>query len=207
MVGRTLGTKLVEVGHDVKMGSRTPDNEQAAEWSAAAGERASHGTFSDGAAFGELVLSCTAGAVSLQALETAGAANLEGKTLLDVSNPLDFSQGRTPVLSVCNTDSVGEQLQRTFPSARVVKGLNTMNCQVMVDPRSVPGEHDLFVCGNDDGAKAEVRELVQSFGWPAERIVDLGDIAAARGLEMYLPLWLRLLSTLGTPQLNIHVAH
>ena len=188
------------------MGSRRADNEDAAGWVSAVGDRASQGTFSDAAAFGEVVLNCTGGAVALEALAAAGEANLDGKTLLDVSNPLDFSQGMPPTLAVCNTDSVGEQIQRAFPGARVVKSLNTVNCEVMVDPAIVPGEHDLFVCGNDDGAKAQVRELLRSFGWPDERILDLGDISAARGLEMYLPLWLRLFGTFGTGHFNIHVA-
>jgi predicted dinucleotide-binding enzyme len=206
VVGRTLATKLAELGHDVRMGSRTPDNEQAAEWAASAGERASHGTFADAADFGELVVNCTGGAVALEALAAAGEANLAAKTLLDVSNPLDFSQGMPPTLTVCNTDSVGEQIQRTFPGTRVVKALNTVNCEVMVDPALVPGEHDLFVCGNDEGAKAQVRELLESFGWPSGRILDLGDISGARALEMYLPLWLRLFGTFGTGHVNIHVA-
>ena len=205
IVGRTLATKLVELGHEVNMGSRTPDNDRGAEWVAAAGERASQGTFADAAAFGELVLSCTGGMVALQALSAAGEANLEGKTLLDVSNTLDFSQGRPPILGVCNTDSVGEQIQRTFPGARVVKGLNTMNCAVMVDPALVPGAHDVLICGDDEEAKAQVGELLQSFGWSAERILDLGDISSARGLEMYVALWIRLAGAFGT-QLNIHVA-
>jgi 8-hydroxy-5-deazaflavin:NADPH oxidoreductase len=206
VVGRTLGGKLVELGHEVRMGSRTPDNEQAAEWVAEAGGSASQGTFADAAAFGELVVNCVGGAVALEALKAVGAENLEGKTLLDVSNPLDFSQGMPPRLSVCNDDSVGEQIQRAFPGARVVKGLNTVNAAVMVEPAGVPGEHDLFVCGDDD-AKREVCDLLESFGWPAERIVDLGDITGARGMEMYLPLWLRMMATLGTPGFNIHVAH
>jgi 8-hydroxy-5-deazaflavin:NADPH oxidoreductase len=203
-VGKTIGTKLVELGHDVTMGSRSATNESAAEWVALAGARASQGTFADAAAFGELVFNCTAGTVSLEALSAAGDENLAGKVLVDVSNPLDFSKGRPPTLSVCNDDSVGEQIQRAFPEARVVKALNTMNAGVMVDPASIPGEHDVFMCGNDDGAKAQVSELLQSFGWPAERIIDLGDITAARGPEMYLPLWLRLMGAVG-PQFNIKV--
>ena len=205
VVGRTLGTKLVELGHEVKMGSRTPDNAQAAEWVASAGAGAGQGTFADAAAFGELVLNCTGGAVALEALTAAGGDNLEGKTLLDVSNSLDFSRGRPPTLTVCNTDSVGEQIQRTFPGARVVKGLNTMNCEVMAEPSLVSGEHDVLICGNDEAAKSEVSELLLSFGWPAERILDLGDITSARGLEMYVALWLRLAGAFGT-HLNIHVA-
>ena len=205
-VGRTIGTKLVELGHEVTMGSRSAGNEQAAEWAASAGAGASQGTFADAAAFGELVFNCTPGTVSLEALGAAGEENLSGKVLVDVANALDFSKGRPPTLSVCNDDSVGEQIQRAFPEARVVKALNTVNAAIMVDPASIPGEHDVFMCGNDDDAKAQVSELLQSFGWPADRIIDLGDISAARGPEMYLPLWLRLMGAVG-PQFNIKVVH
>jgi predicted dinucleotide-binding enzyme len=203
-VGTTIGTKLVELGHAVTMGSRSATNERAAEWAASAGAGAGHGTFADAAAFGELVFNCTSGTVSLEALGAAGEENVSGKVLVDVSNPLDFSKGRPPTLSVCNDDSIGEQIQRAFPDAKVVKALNTMNAAIMVDPVRIPGEHDVFMCGNDADAKASVSELLQSFGWPAERIVDLGDITSARGPEMYLPLWLRLMGAVG-PQFNIHV--
>src|SRR5947208_1024899 len=165
-VGKTIGTKLVELGHEVTMGSRSATNEQAAEWAASAGAGAGHGTFADAAASGELVFNCTSGMVSLEALGAAGEENVSGKVLVDVSNPLDFSKGRPPTLSVCNDDSVGEQIQRAFPEAKVVKALNTINAGVMVAPASIPGEHDVFVCGNDDGAKAQVSELLESFGWP-----------------------------------------
>ncbi len=205
MVGRTIATKLVGLGHEVTMGSRSPDNAQAAEWVTSAGSGASHGTFADAAAFGELVFNCTAGTASLEALGAAGEENLSGKTLVDAANPLDFSQGMPPRLSVCNDDSLGEQIQRAFPEAKVVKALNTVNAGVMVDPARVPGEHDVFMCGNDDTAKAGVSELLQSFGWPAERIRDLGDITGSRGMEMYLPLWLRLMGKLGSPEFNIRV--
>jgi len=203
MVGRSIATKLVGVGHDVMMGSRTPDNEQAAEWVASTGAGATQGTFRDAAAFGELLFNCTNGAGSLDALGAAAAENLAGKTLIDVANALDFSRGRPPSLFVSNTDSLGEQIQRAFPEARVVKALNTMNCDVMVEPSLVPGEHNVFVCGNDKGAKAEAIELLRSFGWPADAIVDLGDISSARGTEMYVALWLRLWGALGTGHFNI----
>lgn len=205
MVGRAIGTKLVELGHEVMMGSRTADNERGAEWVAEGGSAASQGTFADAAAFGELVFNGTGGAVSLEALRAAGAANLARKTFVDVANPLDFSGGMPPSLTVSNTDSLGEQIQRAVPDARVVKTLNTMNSEVMVDPARVPGEHDVFVCGNDEDAKAQVSQLLQSFGWPEKRIVDLGDISAARGTEMYLPLWLRLMGALGSRDFNIRV--
>jgi predicted dinucleotide-binding enzyme len=126
--------------------------------------------------------------------------------LVDVSNALDFSQGARPILAVCNIDSVGEQIQRFFPEARVVKALNTVNHTVMVDPGAIQAEHDLFICGNDDSAKHEVGKLLQTFGWPAARILDLGDISASRGMEMYLPLWVRLVQVVGGPTFNIKVA-
>ncbi len=205
MVGKAIATKLVGLGHEVMMGSRTADNEQAAEWVAGAGSGARQGTFAEATGFGELLVNCTSGAGSLEALGSAGVESLAGKVLIDVANPLDFSQGMPPSLLVSNTDSLGEQIQRTFPDAQVVKTLNTMNCEVMVNPARVPGEHDVFVAGNDDAAKATVRELLASFGWEAERIVDLGDITAARGTEMYVALWLRLLSALQTGDFNIKV--
>ena len=206
MVGRTLGTKLVELGHEVTMGAREAGNENAREWAASAGPAAANGTFADAAARSELVVNGTAGSASLQALEAAGDDALRGKVLLDVANPLDFSRGMPPTLTVCNDDSLGEQIQRRFPDARVVKSLNTVNHRVMVEPSLVPGEHDVFVCGDDEAAKAQVAGLLESFGWPRERIVDLGGIDGSRAVEMYLPLWLRLLKTAGTPNVNVRVA-
>jgi 8-hydroxy-5-deazaflavin:NADPH oxidoreductase len=205
MVGRTIGSKLVELGHEVRMGSRTADNEDAAGWAGSAGSNASQGTFADAAAFGELNLNCTSGGASLDALHAAGAENLADKVLVDVANTLDFSEGRPPSLLVTTKESLGEQIQRAFPQARVVKTLNTMNCEVMVDPEKVPGEHDVFLSGNDDAAKRTVRELLESFGWPAKRILDLGDITTARGPELYVPLWLRLWGVVGGPHFNIRV--
>jgi len=205
MVGRAIGGKLVELGHDVTMGSRTADNAAAAEWVATAGDRAAQGTFADAAAGADLVFNCTGGSVALDVVRAAGAANLAGKVLVDVSNSLDFSHGRPPTLSVCNTDSVGEQLQRELPDVRVVKALNTVNAAVMVDPGTVPGAHNVFVSGNDVAAKVAVSELLQSFGWPADAIIDLGDISSARGTEMYMALWLRLMGALGRPDFNIAV--
>jgi predicted dinucleotide-binding enzyme len=205
MVGKAIASRLVALGHEVMMGSRTADNEQAREWAATDGSGASQGAFADAAGFGELVFNCTAGGGSLEALGAAGADNLAGKVLIDVANPLDFSRGMPPSLLVSNTDSLAEQIQRGFPEARVVKTLNTMNCEVMVDPARLPGEHDVFVAGNDDDAKSKVGELLESFGWPGDRIVDLGDITAARATEMYLPLWLRLFGALQTGDFNIKI--
>jgi len=204
-VGRTIATKLVELGHAVTMGSRTANNETAAEWVAAAGGGAAQGTFANAASAAELVFNCTGGAVAVEALHAAGAANLAGKVVVDVSNPLDFSKGRPPTLTVCNTDSIGEQLQREFPDARIVKTLNTVNQAVMTNPAVVPGSHTLFISGNDSAAKETVKGILGDFGWPPEAILDLGDITAARGQEMYLALWVRLMGTLGQPDFNIAV--
>jgi 8-hydroxy-5-deazaflavin:NADPH oxidoreductase len=204
-VGATIATKLVELGHEVSMGSRAAGNEKAVAWAEEAGAGASEGSFADAAGFGELIFNCTAGIASLDALAAAGEGNLDGKILVDVANPLDFSQGMPPTLGVCNDDSLGERIQRTFPNARVVKTLNTVNCSVMVDPAGVPGDHVVFTSGDDDQAKHEVSELLGSFGWPPERIIDLGGIDSARGPEMYLPLWLRMYGAVGGPDFNIGI--
>jgi 8-hydroxy-5-deazaflavin:NADPH oxidoreductase len=206
-VGQTVGGKLAGLGHDVCMGSRTPDNEGAAAWVERTGEHASQGTFADAAAFGnEIVVNATPGAVSLDVLHAAGADNLAGKILLDISNPLDFSRGMPPTLTVCNTDSLGEQIQRAFPDARVVKSLNTMNARVMVDPGSVRGPHTVFVAGDDHVARWQVKQLLLQFGWRGDAIFEFDGIAKARGLEMYLPLWLALRGAIGDRPFNIKVA-
>jgi len=205
MVGTTLGSKLVQLGHEVRIGSRSANNEKAVEWAKSNGSKASCGTFSDAAAFGDVVFNCTAGNVSLAALRLAGSSNLKGKVLVDVANPLDFSKGMPPTLTVCNTDSIGEQIQRAFPDAKVVKSLNTMNCKVMVEPFVVPGESNVFLAGNDSDAKSKVRDLLQSFGWKAGTIVDLGDITASRGTEMILPLWLRLYGLYSDGSFNFRI--
>jgi predicted dinucleotide-binding enzyme len=205
VVGKTLGTKLAKLGHDVRMGSRAAGGEKARVWVKETGSKSSEGTFADAAAHGEMVFNCTSGMASLEALKAAGAQNLQGKVLVDVSNPLDFSKGMPPTLSVCNTDSVGEQIQRAFPTAKVVKSLNTVTVAVMVEPSLIPGVHTMFVSGNDAKAKAEVIDLLKTgFGW--KEVMDLGDITGARAQEMYLALWLRFFTKLKTPNLNIHVA-
>jgi predicted dinucleotide-binding enzyme len=204
-VGTAIAGKLVALGHQVAMGSRTADNERASQWAAAAGPGAAHATFAGAAETAELVFNCTSGVVSAEVLHAAGAQNLAGKVLVDVSNALDFSAGRPPTLAVCNTTSVGEQLQVAFPDVRVVKTLNTVNNQVMVDPGRLAGPHNLFICGNDASAKSQVLDLLESFGWPRGAVLDLGDITAARGLEMYLPLWLRLMGAVDGADFNIAV--
>lgn len=202
MVGKSIGSKLVAIGHDVVMGSRTAANEEAVAWASASGGR--HGTFAEAAAHGEVVFNCTNGQATLAALEAAGAANLEGKILLDLANPLDFSRGFPPTLSVCNDDSLGERVQRAFPGTKVVKTLNTMNCMLMVDPGQLTGEHAVFVSGDDAQAKASVGGYLREwFGW--QQIIDLGDISTSRGTEGWLLLWTRLYGALGSPQFNMRI--
>jgi predicted dinucleotide-binding enzyme len=204
IVGQTIASKLVSLGHSVKMGSRTAGNEKAAGWAKQAGAGASHGTFADAARHGEIIFNCTSGGGTLDALGAAGAANLAGKVILDVSNPLDFSKGMPPSATHHGETSTAEQIQADFPQAKVVKTLNTINTQVMVEPSRVPGDHDVFMCGNDAAAKARVQEiLTQWFGW--KRVVDLGDLTAARGLELYVLFWVRLWGAMGTADFNIRV--
>jgi 8-hydroxy-5-deazaflavin:NADPH oxidoreductase len=200
-VGRTIATKLVEIGHEVCMGSRTADNEAGTAWSAAHGDTASQGTFLDAAHVGEVVFNCTNGGGALAAVNSAAEA-LKDKLLIDVCNPLEFPDG-SPSLFVGISDSLGEQIQRALPDTMVVKALNTMNADVMVDPALVPGDHVVFVCGNDEGAKARTVELLTEFGWSRERAVDCGDISGARATEAYLLLWLRMMGAVGGWHFNV----
>lgn len=201
MVGDALGTKLASLGHDVMMGSRDAHNPKSVGWAAKNKGRA--GTMVEAAAHGQLVFNCTHGTAGLEIARTAGDA-LADKILVDVANPLDFSHGMPPTLSIVNTDSMGESLQRALPRTRVVKTLNTVNCKLMVEPSRVPGEHVLFVSGNDAGAKRLVRAVLESWGW--RDIIDLGDITSARATEQLLPVWLRLWGVLGTTDFNFAVA-
>ncbi|HEX4345638.1 MAG TPA: NAD(P)-binding domain-containing protein [Solirubrobacteraceae bacterium] len=205
IVGRTLAQALVDCGHEVRMGARQAGNEQAVAWAEQAGPLASEGSFADAAAIGELIFNATAGTASLEALRAAGAEQLAGKVLVDVANPLDASNGFPPTLSVCNDDSLGESIQRAFPDVRVVKTLNTVAAAVMVDPGLVPGTHTMLVCGDDAAAKDQARHLLEELGWPDSSILDLGDITNARGMEMYVALWVRLYGTVGSAVFNVEV--
>ncbi len=204
VVAQTIGSKLVQLGHSVMLGSRTEANPRAVVWAKEEGGNALFGTFAEAAAFGEIIFNCTLGTASLDALQQAGAENMKGKILMDLSNPLDYSTGPTPTLSICNTDSLGEQIQRTFPETRVVKTLNTMNVNVMVNPTIIHGDHDVFVSGNDLEAKAQVINILKKwFGWHS--VIDLGDITTARGVEMVIPLWLRLWGVIDSSKFNFKI--
>ena len=203
MVGHAIASRLVEIGHDVVMGSRTAGNEKAVAWAGGHPERAAAGSFAEAAAHGDLLVNATGGTVSLDVLAACAEDDLEGKVLVDVSNPI-AAHGPLRLEPVMD-DSSAERIQRAHPGLRVVKSLNTMNCEVMVRPDTVPGEHDVFMAGDDQAAKDDVRALLASFGWPAGSIRDVGGLEAARGLEMYLPFWISLRMTLGHNAFNIRV--
>jgi 8-hydroxy-5-deazaflavin:NADPH oxidoreductase len=201
MVGETLGTKFVQLGHQVKMGSRTANNESAVKWAKAIGQRASQGTFGDTATFGGMVFICLKGAIFLEVAKGLPSGALSDKVVVDVSNPLDFADGVLS-LSICNTNSLGEEVQRALPSAKVVKTLNIVNCEVMVDPAK-GGHPTMLLCGNDSEAKKQVAAFLKTMGW--RDILDLGDITKARGTEMLLPLWLNLFQSFGSPHFGFKV--
>lgn len=214
-VGRTLAGALSGLGHSVAIGTRDPQATFArsspgamgtppfSEWHTA-NQQISVETFAEAAAGSELVVNATNGGRSLEALAAAGTANLAGKVLIDVSNALDFSRGMPPLLNPVNTDSLGEQIQRAFPQARVVKTLNTMNAGIMVDPgRLAGGDHSVFVSGDDADAKQTVTGILETLGH--RDVIDLGDITTARGAEMMMPVWLRLYGVLGTLDFNFKI--
>lgn len=216
MVGQTLAARLSELRHEVMVGTRDTSATLANTKPTPYGLppfsiwQKSHptvklGTFAEAAAHGELILNCTSGLASLDALKAAGEHHLKNKILIDVSNPLDFSKGFPPSLTVCNTDSLGEQIQRTFPQIKVVKTLNTTNAMIMANPSLVPGDHHLFLSGNDEEAKSAVRTFLTALGWKDSNIIDLGDITTARGTEQLLPLWVRLYAKFQNPMFNFHV--
>lgn len=214
MVGRAIAGRLYELSHSVVVGTRDPEatlaraepdgmgNPPFSAWHADH-EGVALASFADAAAGSELVVNASSGAAALDVLGLAGAHNLAGKVLLDIGNPLDFSNGFPPTLFVKDTDSLGEQIQRAFPESKVVKTLNTLTASLMVDPRSLGESSTIFVSGEDAQAKATVVSLLESFGH--DDVIDLGGIETARGAEMLLPLWLRLMGALGTAQFNFKV--
>jgi hypothetical protein len=190
MVGKTIGAALIKLDHRVKLGTRSPG--KVSDWVEANGTKASGGTFAEAAQFGEMLFLCTKGEATLDALAISGPSHFTGKVVVDITNPLDFSNGMPPSLlsRFANTNSLGEEVQKALPGARVVKSLNIVNCEVMVNPRKSGGDPTMFVSGNDAAAKQSVIGILKSFGW--KDIIDLGDISTARGTEMMLPIWVRL---------------
>lgn len=205
MVGEALATKLVQLGNSVTMGSRTADNETATQWAETVGENATHATFADAAANADVVINCTQGIHSLEALNAAGAENLSGKLLIDVANIIRPQDSGPVAIGSEDGVSLGEQIQTAFPDAKVVKTLNTLTADLMVNPKQLDGHHMLFICGNDSEAKTQTRLMLSGFGWSDTQILDLGDIVAARGTEAYLAFWLQIMQKLGTPNFNVSI--
>ena len=216
VVGRTISEKLITLGHEVMMGTRDVKTTLSRTESGRYGQpsysewhkknpQVKIGPFGETAKFGEFLISALLGAGSLPALNLAGSENMANKILLDISNPLDFSKGMPPSLLVSNTDSMAEQIQRAYPDMKVVKSLNTVTAYVMVNPGQIDEDHQIFVNGNDEEAKKQVCKLLNSFGWKNDNIIDLGDITASRGVEQYLPLWVRILSKFQNPLFNIKI--
>jgi 8-hydroxy-5-deazaflavin:NADPH oxidoreductase len=213
-VGQTLGAKLLANGNDVRLGIRNPspveldkarqNADTLANWSKTTGGKVV--TFAEAAKHGDMIISATSGGVAIEALQQAGIANLKNKIIIDISNPLDFSRGMPPSLlpDYSHGTSLGEEIQKAFPEAGVVKAFNTIAAAVMVNPAAVPGEHDLFIAGNDAAAKQTVSDFARKeFGWAS--IVDMGDITGARATEHLLPFWVRSWGVLGSPVFNIRI--
>jgi 8-hydroxy-5-deazaflavin:NADPH oxidoreductase len=209
MVGETIATALIEKGHKVRMGSRSANNEKATAWVKKSDKNATQGDFNDAAAFGEMVFLCLNGAHALDAVRSIDAGSVAGKIVIDVTNPLDFSQGMPPRLleGLNNSNSLAEEIQKALPGAKLVKLFNTVNCNVMVNPKLVNnGDHSLFICGNDTDAKNKVKHfVVDSFGWKPDSLLDLGGIQSARVTEAYVPLWVIMMQAVGTPMFSIKV--
>jgi len=218
-VGQAYASKFITLGYEVMLGTRNVPEKLAdtakdgygnppfSEWYSA-NKNVKLGTFQEAALFGEIILNATMGAKSIAVLKMADVKNLNGKILIDVANPLDFSKGLPPSLlpELSNTNSLGEEIQKTFPDLSVVKTQNTMWNGLMVNPVMLNGgDHTTFICGNSSEAKEIVKEILKSFGWPEKNIFDLGDISSARGTEMYLPLWLRIFGATNNGAFNIKI--
>ena len=213
-MGRAHAAKLVELGYDVMLGTQDVARTHAqkkidttgilsfSEWYK---DNASVklGTFVEAAAHGEIVYDALRGDIALGVFKKL-ESSLSGKIIVDIANPLDFSKGMPPPLFVCNTDSLGEQIQVALPRVHVVKTFNTMNSDIQVNPHKLrEGDHHIFVSGNDEDAKKSVISLLSAYGW--KNIIDLGDIKTARGTEMLLPIWLELYGILKTGLFNFKI--
>jgi 8-hydroxy-5-deazaflavin:NADPH oxidoreductase len=212
VVAQTLGSKLVELAHDVVLGTRDPKKldekklfaSTLREWLDQIKNRARLATFAEAAAHGEILINATSGTVSLDALKLAAADKVGPKILIDAANELDHSKGMPPAVLASQERCLAEKIQATFPNLKVVKTLNTIGAPVMVNPKAVGGgDHTVFVSGNDGEAKAQVSKLLESFGW--SDVLDLGDIGSARGPEMYMAMWIRLWGATKTGMLNVKV--
>jgi 8-hydroxy-5-deazaflavin:NADPH oxidoreductase len=200
VVGQTLGRGFVELGHEVKLGSRTPEKGELAEWAKGRGRNASIGTFADTARHGELLVLCCLGEAANEVIDLAGPSHFDGKVVIDATNPLDFSRGMPPTIFVGLSDSLGERIQKKLPQSRVVKCFNIVPNSLMIRPELGGTTPTMMIAGNDDGAKSQVTEILREFGWT--ETVDIGGIDGARWLEALVPLWVRAAAKVG----NFHCA-
>lgn len=209
LVGETIASALIKKGHTIMIGSRTNNNEKAMDWSKKSGKHASHGTFKDAASFGEVVFICLNGAHAFGVIKSLDEESARNKIFIDLTNPLDFEHGMPPRIidGLGNTNSLGEEIQRTLPNTFVVKALNTINHKLMVDARQVNnGDHELFICGNSTDAKNKVMHfLVDNFYWKPDRLIDLGGIEMARVTEALVPLWVAVWQNTGTPMFSFKI--
>ncbi len=215
-VGQTFASRFVELGHEVMVGTRDVNTTLARKnadqttfetW-LHANDKIQLGTFAESAAFGEIVVNALQGAITISTFTAIPEAHLNGKSILDLSNPLDFSKGFPPTLlaGLNNDNSLGEELQKVLPNAKVVKTLNTMFCGLMVNPRALGEDSTVFISGNDADAKTQIKGILASFGWKESEILDLGDITTARGTESILPIWLRIYGATQNGFFNLKVA-
>ncbi len=216
MVGQAFASRLQALGHTVTIGTRNvadtlakTDNDGMGNPPFPVWHKSNNTvllkTFAEAVSGAEAIFNCTKGDAVMKVLESIGTEPLSGKLFIDISNPLDFSNGFPPTLSVCNTSSLGEEIQKAYPALNVVKSMNTMTVGIMVNPALVQGNHTVFMSGNNAEAKAKTATFLQSFGWQERNIIDLGDITTARGTEMLLPVWVRLFAKLQTPMFNFHI--
>jgi 8-hydroxy-5-deazaflavin:NADPH oxidoreductase len=216
-VGQALAGKLISLGHTITIGTRnvidslsrmdkdSMGNAGIGQW-VVDNPKAQLENFEDIIKSDtNLIINALSGQASLSVLNLIGELALGQNILIDISNPLDFSKGFPPTLTICNDDSLGELIQKTFPKLKVVKTLNTMSNPVMINPKILAGDHTVFVSGNDMEAKKVVSELLRDIGWEDKQILDLGSITTARGTEMILPLWVSVFGKLSTPYFNINI--
>ncbi|NTW22594.1 NAD(P)-binding domain-containing protein [Candidatus Falkowbacteria bacterium] len=215
IVGRSHAEKLTELGHEVMIGTRSVEKTMAEDKPDGMGnvpfrdwhksnQTVKLGTFDEAARFGEIVYDVLRGEVAVGVFASLDKESLSGKIVVDIANALDFSQGMPPLLLVHDGNSLGEQLQKAIPGAKVVKTLNTVSAQLQTNPMMLnDGDHQVFMSGNDPDAKKSVEAILRSYGW--KNILDLGDITTARGTELLMPMWLRLWGALGTPLFNYKI--
>lgn len=214
-VGKSLGAALVRRGHDVMLGTRNVSRKMEEKATEAAplsfhdwlskNKKVRLGTFAEAAGHGEILMNAVAGYAAVDVLATVRPADLKDKILIDVTNALGpWGEGAIK-LFVVNDDSLAERLQRAHPGVRLVKALNTLTAHLMVNPAGLAGgDHDVFVAGNDPEARERVtRFLREEFGW--KTVLDLGDLTAARGLEMMIMVWLKIWTALGTSDFNYKI--